>query len=106
MKNIEMFFALAMTLFFCFVYFFLSADPNFGLWQTVNLLCVFGLITCAGALLIRRITRKRGGSPIDETKLTYLNLGSDSDSNEQSDAAQTSRIANPDEKDAIITKRD
>jgi hypothetical protein len=85
MKNIEMFFALAMTLFFCFVYFFLSADPNFGLRQTVNLLCVFGLITCAGALAIRRITRKRNNSAVDESKLTSLNLSSDSETEKTAD---------------------
>jgi len=106
MKNIEMFFALAMTLFFCFVYFFLSADPNFGLWHTLNLFCIFGLITCAGALAIRRITRKRDDSSIDESKLTYLNLGTESESGEEDDKGQSHRPGDTDKKEAIITKRD
>jgi hypothetical protein len=84
MKNIEMFYILAISLFFLFVYFFLSDDPNFGIRQTINLFCVFGLIASAGALVIRRITRRRPG-PDTETKLTYLNLNSDSETEKAAD---------------------
>src|SRR5215471_13662175 len=77
MKNIEMFFVLAIALFFFFIYMLLSADPTFGLRQTVNLFAIFGLICALGTLLIRRVTRKKAGTP--EKGLTYLNLGLDSD---------------------------
>jgi hypothetical protein len=90
MKNIEMFYILAISLFFLFVYFLFSADPNFGFRQTINLFCVFGLIAAVGALIIRRITRKRTGSSVDETKLTYLNLGSDSELDRPADEKKPS----------------
>ncbi|HZS48201.1 MAG TPA: hypothetical protein VFC63_24240 [Blastocatellia bacterium] len=79
MKNIEMFFILAVALFFFFIYTLLSADPTFGLNQTINLFLVFVLICALGTLLIRRVTRKRPAAANDEKKLNYLNLESDSD---------------------------
>ena len=109
MKNIEMFFVLAMVLFFCFLYFFLSLDSNFGIAQTINLFVTIGLTAAIGALIIRRVTRKRPDPSVNKRNLTYLDLGLDSDSDEsKSDDGQnatTRELSKNDESTSAADKR-